>query len=199
MLFKKIKLINTNVPCFKTLCNYRAEPLLGNIFDDFIEESSKSLPKTLAHFPICLQASHSRNPAETLTIENARIPAPKTAISSPCKGRTAKLAPKPRTAARPTPQDAHPGTSTPKNTPTPARKPVFVLLLSLISLALYTSKLISIPVKMPRITIAERDLVGKTELKPIDTLNRNFSEPKNPRVLKKEVRLLKFAIITFSS
>jgi transposase len=45
LLFKKIKLINVKIPCFKTLCNYRAEQIVGNILDDLIEESSKPLAK----------------------------------------------------------------------------------------------------------------------------------------------------------
>lgn len=45
LLFKQIKLINVNIPCFKTLCNYRAEPLLHNVLDELIEESSKPLIK----------------------------------------------------------------------------------------------------------------------------------------------------------
>lgn len=45
LLFRKIKLINVDVPCFKTLCNYRAEPLLHNVLEDLIEESSKPLAK----------------------------------------------------------------------------------------------------------------------------------------------------------
>jgi len=45
LLFRKIKLINVDVPCFKTLCNYRAESLLRNVLDELIEESSKPLAK----------------------------------------------------------------------------------------------------------------------------------------------------------
>ena len=44
-LFRKIKLVNVDVPCFKSLCNYREEPLLNNVLDDLIEESSKPLAK----------------------------------------------------------------------------------------------------------------------------------------------------------
>jgi len=43
LLFKRTGLTNVDIPCFKTLCNYRAEPLLLNIFDKLIEESSKPL------------------------------------------------------------------------------------------------------------------------------------------------------------
>ena len=43
VLFRRIKLINVDVPCFKSLCNYRAEPLLNNVLDKLIEESSKPL------------------------------------------------------------------------------------------------------------------------------------------------------------
>ena len=45
LLFKRIKLINVKIPCFKTLCNYRANPIIGNILDNLIEESSKPLAK----------------------------------------------------------------------------------------------------------------------------------------------------------
>lgn len=45
LLFKKIKLINVKIPCFKTLSNYREESLLVNVLDDLIEESSKPLAK----------------------------------------------------------------------------------------------------------------------------------------------------------
>lgn len=45
LLFKQVKLINADVPCFKTLCNYRADSGLKNILDDLIEESSKPLAK----------------------------------------------------------------------------------------------------------------------------------------------------------
>ena len=40
---KGFKVINVKIPCFKTLCNYRAEPIIGNILDELIEESSKPL------------------------------------------------------------------------------------------------------------------------------------------------------------
>jgi len=43
LLLKKFKIINANIPCFKTLCNYRAEPIIGNILDELITESSKPL------------------------------------------------------------------------------------------------------------------------------------------------------------
>jgi transposase len=42
---KRFKIINANIPCFKTLCNYRAEPIIGNILDELITESSKPLAK----------------------------------------------------------------------------------------------------------------------------------------------------------
>ena len=45
LLFKKIKLINVKIPCFKTLCSYREESLLANVLDDLIGESSKPLAK----------------------------------------------------------------------------------------------------------------------------------------------------------
>lgn len=45
MPFKKVKLINVGVPCFKSLRNYREESLLGNVLDKLIEESSKPLAK----------------------------------------------------------------------------------------------------------------------------------------------------------
>ena len=45
LFLKKFKVIYANIPCFKTLCNYRAEPLLGNVLDELIEESSKPLAK----------------------------------------------------------------------------------------------------------------------------------------------------------
>lgn len=43
LFLKKFKIINANIPCFKTLCNYRAEPIIGNILDELIIESSKPL------------------------------------------------------------------------------------------------------------------------------------------------------------
>lgn len=42
-LFKKVKLINVKIPCFKSLCNYREDALLGKVLDQLIEESSKPL------------------------------------------------------------------------------------------------------------------------------------------------------------
>ena len=45
---KKFKIINIKIPCFKTLCNYRAEPIIGNFLDELIEESSKPL-KEIEH------------------------------------------------------------------------------------------------------------------------------------------------------
>ncbi len=44
-LFRKVKLIHVKIPYFKTLCNYRAEPILLNVLDELIEESSKPLAK----------------------------------------------------------------------------------------------------------------------------------------------------------
>mgnify|MGYP001561566721 FL=1 len=43
LLFRKIKLINIDVPCFKTLCSYRAEPSLHDVLENLIEESSRPL------------------------------------------------------------------------------------------------------------------------------------------------------------
>jgi len=45
LFLKKFKIINANIPCFKTLCNYRAEPIIGNILDELIIESSKPFAK----------------------------------------------------------------------------------------------------------------------------------------------------------
>ena len=45
LFLKKFKIIDVNIPCFKTLCNYRAEPIIQNILDKLIEESSKPLAK----------------------------------------------------------------------------------------------------------------------------------------------------------
>lgn len=45
MLFKKAKLINIRIPCFKTLCNYREDNSLQEVLDNLIEESSKPLIK----------------------------------------------------------------------------------------------------------------------------------------------------------
>ena len=45
LFLKKLKTINLNIPCFKTLCNYRAEPIIGNLLDELIAESSKPLAK----------------------------------------------------------------------------------------------------------------------------------------------------------
>jgi transposase len=44
-LLKRFKIISINIPCFKTLCNYRAEPIIGKILDELITESSKPLAK----------------------------------------------------------------------------------------------------------------------------------------------------------
>jgi len=44
-VLKNFKIISLNIPCFKTLCNYRAEPIIGNLLDDLITESSKPLAK----------------------------------------------------------------------------------------------------------------------------------------------------------
>ena len=44
-VLKRFKIINVDIPCFKTLCNYRAEPIIGNILDELIVESSKPLAK----------------------------------------------------------------------------------------------------------------------------------------------------------
>ena len=43
LFLRKLKIINSKIPCFKTLCNYRAEPIIGNILDELITESSKPL------------------------------------------------------------------------------------------------------------------------------------------------------------
>jgi len=43
LFLRKFKIINATIPCFKTLCNYRAEPIIGNILDELIIESSKPL------------------------------------------------------------------------------------------------------------------------------------------------------------
>jgi len=40
-VFRKAKLINVKIPCFKTLCNYREDNSLQQVIDDLIEESSK--------------------------------------------------------------------------------------------------------------------------------------------------------------
>ncbi|MBA3065262.1 hypothetical protein FP828_02080 [bacterium] len=45
LLLKRFRIINSDIPCFKTLCNYRAEPIIGNLLDKLIEESSKPLAK----------------------------------------------------------------------------------------------------------------------------------------------------------
>lgn len=45
LFLQKFKVINVNIPCFKTLCNYRAEPIMHYVLDDLIEESSKPLAK----------------------------------------------------------------------------------------------------------------------------------------------------------
>ena len=43
LLFKKVGLINVDIPCFKTLSNYRENNSLQIILDKLIEESSKPL------------------------------------------------------------------------------------------------------------------------------------------------------------
>ena len=48
LFLQKFKVINIDIPCFKTLCNYREEPLLHNVLDNLIEESSKPL-KEIEH------------------------------------------------------------------------------------------------------------------------------------------------------
>ena len=45
LFLQKFKVINVDIPCFKTLCNYREEPLMHNILENLIEESSKPLAK----------------------------------------------------------------------------------------------------------------------------------------------------------
>lgn len=40
---KSFKVVSVDIPCFKTLCNYRAEPIIGNILDELVTESSKPL------------------------------------------------------------------------------------------------------------------------------------------------------------
>ena len=40
---RKFNIIHARIPCFKTLCNYRAEPIIANLLDKLIEESSKPL------------------------------------------------------------------------------------------------------------------------------------------------------------
>ena len=42
-LFRKVRLIGVEIPCFKTLCNYRENSMLVNVLDEIIEESSKPL------------------------------------------------------------------------------------------------------------------------------------------------------------
>lgn len=44
----KFKIINAKIPCFKTLCNYRENPLISNLLDELIVESSKPL-KEIEH------------------------------------------------------------------------------------------------------------------------------------------------------
>jgi hypothetical protein len=41
LFLKQFKIISVDIPCFKTLCNYRAEPIIGKLLDDLITESSK--------------------------------------------------------------------------------------------------------------------------------------------------------------
>jgi len=43
LLLKKFGVINSDIPCFKTLSNYREDNLLQIILDKLIEESSKPL------------------------------------------------------------------------------------------------------------------------------------------------------------
>ena len=45
LLFRKIKLIDVDIPCFKTLSNYRADSSLHGALQDLIGESSKPLAK----------------------------------------------------------------------------------------------------------------------------------------------------------
>ena len=40
---KSFKVISIKIPCFKTLCNYQENPLVHNVLDMLIEESSKPL------------------------------------------------------------------------------------------------------------------------------------------------------------
>jgi len=42
---KSFKIIGIKIPCFKTLCNYQENPLVHNVLDMLIEESSKPLAK----------------------------------------------------------------------------------------------------------------------------------------------------------
>jgi transposase len=45
LFLKWFKVIKVDLPCFKTLCNYRSDSILQSILDELIEESSKSLAK----------------------------------------------------------------------------------------------------------------------------------------------------------
>lgn len=45
LLLKKFKVIHVNIPCFKTMCNYREDGFLSKILDELIEESAKPLSK----------------------------------------------------------------------------------------------------------------------------------------------------------
>ncbi len=47
---KGFKVINVDIPCFKTLCNHRENPLMHNVLDLLIEESSKPLAKIETDF-----------------------------------------------------------------------------------------------------------------------------------------------------
>jgi len=47
-LLKNFKIINVRIPCFKTLCNYRENPLISNLLEELIVESSKPLA-TIEH------------------------------------------------------------------------------------------------------------------------------------------------------
>ena len=45
---RRFKIINAKIPCFKTLCNCRENPLISNLLDELIVESSKPL-KEIEH------------------------------------------------------------------------------------------------------------------------------------------------------
>ena len=48
LFLKRFKVVNVDIPCFKTLCNYREKSIIGNVLDDLIVESSKPL-KEIEH------------------------------------------------------------------------------------------------------------------------------------------------------
>lgn len=84
---------------------------------------------------------------DILTMEKESNAIAKRLISSPCKGRKARLAPIPKTPASPIPHAAQPGTSNPRNIAIVAKNPIDFSE-ARICITLYARRLTRTPVKM---------------------------------------------------